>query len=128
MNSAVIKINGVGININTFQSPGFAVLIDRRNETWQEAQSVFEKIVTIFPAKIKEVFLVYQYTSGKFVNFSAIFFIINKLFSEAPMLGLGHFVDDYLLDFDIYHVSHVTELVLYIDAKYLSRELGKLEL
>ena len=46
------------------QSPGFAVLIDRRNETWQEAQSVFEKIVTIFPAKIKEVFLVYQYTSG----------------------------------------------------------------
>ena len=48
----------------SFQSPGFAVLIDRRNETWQEAQSVFEKIVTIFPAKIKEVFLVYQYTSG----------------------------------------------------------------
>lgn len=40
-------------------------------------------------------------------------------------LGLGHFVDDYLLDFDIYHVSHVTELVMYIDAKYLSRELGK---
>ena len=127
MNSAVIKINGVGININTFQSPGFAVLIDRRNETWQEAQSVFEKIVTIFPAKIKEVFLVYQYTSGKFL---CNIFIINKnkLFSEAPMLGLGHFVDDYLLDFDIYHVSHVTELVLYIDAKYLSRELGKLEL
>ena len=54
-------------SINTFQSPGFAVLIDRRNETWQEAQSVFEKIVTIFPAKIKEVFLVYQYTSGKFL-------------------------------------------------------------
>ena len=53
------------VDINTFQSPGFAVLIDRRNETWQEAQSVFEKIVTIFPAKIKEVFLVYQYTSGK---------------------------------------------------------------
>ena len=46
-------------------------------------------------------------------------------FSEAPMLGLGHFVDDYLLDFDIYHVSHVTELVMYIDAKYLSRELGR---
>ena len=80
---------------------------NRRNETWQEAQSVFEKIVTIFPAKIKEVFLVYQYTA------------------EAPMLGLGHFVDDYLLDFDIYHVSHVTELLLYIDTKYLSSELGR---
>ena len=46
--------------------------------------------------------------------------------SEAPMLGLGHFVDDYLLDFDIYHVSHVTELVLYIDVKYLSRDLGNI--
>ena len=34
-------------------------------------------------------------------------------------------MDDYLLDFDIYHVSHVTELVMYIDAKYLSRELGE---
>lgn len=41
------------------------------------------------------------------------------------MLGLGHFVDDYLLDFDIYHVSHVTELLLYIDTKYLSAELGR---
>ena len=47
------------------------------------------------------------------------------LISEAPMLGLGHFVDDYLLDFDIYHVSHVTELLLYIDTKYLSAELGR---
>ena len=46
--------------------------------------------------------------------------------SEAPNNGLGHFVDDYLLDFDIYHVSHVTELVMYIDAKYLSRELGEI--
>ena len=81
--------------------------------------------MTIFPAKIKEVFLVYQYTSGKrevnykYYDFHQCFFL------EAPMLGLGHFVDDYLLDFDIYHVSHVTELVMYIDAKYLSRELGK---
>ena len=100
------------------------VLKFRRNETWQEAQSVFEKIVTIFPAKIKEVFLVYQYTAGPSSSP-----VDNQnthwLISEAPMLGLGHFVDDYLLDFDIYHVSHVTELLLYIDTKYLSSELGK---
>ena len=38
---------------------------------------------------------------------------------------LGQLVDsDYLLDFDIYHVSHFTELLNYIDAKYLSSELG----
>ena len=45
-----------------------------------------------------------------------------------PTLGgamLGQLVDsDYLLDFDIFHVSHVTELLHYIEAKYLSSELG----
>ena len=40
----------------------------------------------------------------------------------GPMLG--QLADDYLLDFDIFHVSHVTELLHYIDAKYLSHELG----
>jgi hypothetical protein len=30
---------------------------------------------------------------------------------------LGQLVDDYLLDFDIFHVSHVTELTHYIDTK-----------
>ena len=49
----------------SLQSPGFALVIDRRNETWQEAQSVLGKIISIFPAKIKEVFLIYQYTSGQ---------------------------------------------------------------
>ena len=37
---------------------------------------------------------------------------------------LGQLVDDYLLDFDIFHVSHVTELLHYIDAKHLPLELG----
>ena len=35
---------------------------------------------------------------------------------------LGQLVDDYLLDFDIFHVSHVTELLHYIEPKYLSGE------
>ena len=33
-------------------------------------------------------------------------------------------VDDYLLDFDIFHVSNVTELLHYVDPKYLGQELG----
>lgn len=86
------------------KNPGFALVIDRRSKSWQEIQVVFNKIVTLFPAKIKEVFLLYQYPEGK------------------PMLG--KLVDDYLLDFDIFHVSHVTELLHYIDDKYLSHELG----
>ena len=40
------------------------------------------------------------------------------------MLGLGQVIDDYLLDFDVYHMSHASELLHYVDAKYLSRELG----
>ena len=61
------------------------MLIDRRNETWQEAQSVFEKIVTIFPAKIKEVFLVYQYTSGEF-NFQVYKHFHIVVFQKLPCL------------------------------------------
>ena len=30
---------------------------------------------------------------------------------------LGQLVDDYLLDFDIFHVSHVMELLHYMDSK-----------
>ena len=43
-----------------FQSPGF----DRRRGSWQEVQVEFDKIITLFPAKIKEVFLLYQYPEG----------------------------------------------------------------
>ena len=37
---------------------------------------------------------------------------------------LGQLVDDYLLDFDIFHVSHCAELLHYIDAKYLDNQIG----
>ena len=33
-------------------------------------------------------------------------------------------MDEYLHDFDIFHLAHATELLHYIDAKYLSVELG----
>jgi hypothetical protein len=32
-------------------------------------QAVFSKVVTIFPAKIKEVFLLYQYPAGLSIAF-----------------------------------------------------------
>ena len=37
---------------------------------------------------------------------------------------LGQLVDDYLLDFDIFHVSNVSELPHYVDPKYLGEDLG----
>ena len=47
------------------QSPGFALVIDRRRGSLQEVQIEFDKIITLFPAKIKEVFLLYHYGEGK---------------------------------------------------------------
>lgn len=55
----------VQIGTHLFQSPGFALVIDRRRGSWQEVQLEFDKIITLFPAKIKEVFLLYQYPEGR---------------------------------------------------------------
>ena len=83
---------------------GFALIIDRTTETWPVIQQVFNKVTSVFPATIKEVFLVYKYPSGGAM--------------------LGQLVDsDYLLDFDIFHVSAVTELLHYVDGKYLGGDL-----
>jgi len=86
------------------QSPGFALVIDRRRGSLQEVQIEFDKIITLFPAKIKEVFLLYHYGEGE------------------P--SFGKLIDEYLHDFDIFHLAHATELLHYIDPKYLSVELG----
>ena len=58
----VLKPN---IVIFYLQSPGFALVIDRRRGSLQEVQIEFDKIITLFPAKIKEVFLLYHYGEGK---------------------------------------------------------------
>ena len=58
------SILNVQICSDLFQSPGFALVIDRRRGSWQEVQVEFDKIITLFPAKIKEVFLLYQYPEG----------------------------------------------------------------
>ena len=95
----------VSITPRNDQVPGFALVIDRSTETWPSIQQVFTKITSVFPATIKEVFLVYKYPTGGAM--------------------LGQLVDsNYLLDFDIFHVSQVTELLHYVDGKYLSSELG----
>ena len=54
----------------TLQSPGFAIIIDRRSEAWQwrDIQAAFSKIVAVFPGKIKEVFLLYKYPEGELTN------------------------------------------------------------
>ena len=51
--------------LSLLQSPGFALIIDRRAGSWQDIQKVFTKIVGVFPGKIKEVFLLYRYPDGQ---------------------------------------------------------------
>ena len=69
-----LVLHGINLNQTTFetkhcffylQSPGFALVIDRRRGSLQEVQIEFDKIITLFPAKIKEVFLLYHYGEGK---------------------------------------------------------------
>ena len=60
-----LHINAALLDPSLFQISGFAILIDRRNGTWQDLSSVFYKIISQFPGDIKEVFLLYKYPSGK---------------------------------------------------------------
>ena len=53
------------VKLKYFQSPGFALVIDRRRGSLQQVQNEFDKIIMLFPAKIKEVFLLYHYSEGK---------------------------------------------------------------
>ena len=61
----------------------------------------------------------YQYSNTIQQQF---FILIFPAASGKPVLG--QLVDDYLLDFDIFHVSNVTELLHYVDQKYLAEDLG----
>ena len=62
-----LKVNLIKFNL---QSPGFALIIDRRKESWREIQKVFSLIIPIFPGKIKEVFLLYEYPKGTYLGMS----------------------------------------------------------
>ena len=50
------------------------------------------------------------------------FFYFFIHFSGEP--SFGKLIDEYLHDFDIFHLAHASELLHYIDPKYLSVELG----
>ena len=53
--------------------------------------------------------------------------ILQCLCKPLIILGepsFGKLIDEYLHDFDIFHLAHATELLHYIDPKYLSVELG----
>jgi hypothetical protein len=86
------------------EQQGFALIIDRRSQDWDVVRCVFQRIVALFPARIREVYLLYHVQE-------------NKAAATAQL------VEEFLLDFDIFHLDEPAELMHYIDGKCLPDEL-----
>jgi hypothetical protein len=88
------------------QSSGFALIIDRRQNDWASVRLTFQKVVTLFPARIREVYLLHGPRGlAKDV-------IVNQL------------VEEFLLDFDIFHLNEPADLLHHVEVKYIPSELG----
>uniref|UniRef100_A0A0K2U826 CRAL-TRIO domain-containing protein n=1 Tax=Lepeophtheirus salmonis TaxID=72036 RepID=A0A0K2U826_LEPSM len=89
----------------TEQATGFSLVMDgRTSDSLGLVHTAFQKIVTLFPARIREVYLIYP---------------LNKGASE-----LANENRDFLLDFDVFHMEEPEKLTHYIDSKYLHTSLG----
>ena len=88
------------------QSSGFALIIDRRNSDFSNVRITFQKVVTLFPARIREVYLLHGPRG------------------LAKDLLSNQLVEEFLLDFDIFNVSEPADLIHYLDSKYIPSELG----
>ncbi len=93
------------------QASGFALIIDRRlSDFGSNVRGTFQKIVTLFPARIREVYLLH----GGPASGLAKDLIVNQL------------VDEFLLDFDVFHLAECGELMHHVDTKFIPTELGGL--
>ena len=88
------------------QSSGFALIIDRRQSDFSNVRITFQKVVTLFPARIREVYLLHGPRG------------------LAKDLLSNQLVEEFLLDFDIFNVSEPADLIHYLDSKYIPSELG----
>ena len=88
------------------QSSGFALIIDRRHSDFSTVRITFQKVVTLFPARIREVYLLHGPRG------------------LAKDLLSNQLVEEFLLDFDIFNVSEPSDLIHYLDSKYIPSELG----
>jgi hypothetical protein len=109
----------------TQQANGFALVVDRRHHDLGSVRSVFQRIVTLFPARIREVYLLYNEATTASSSSSTVSSqsASSAVASDSQEL-IARIIDDFLLDFDIFHVRDVNELQHYIDPKCLPCELG----
>ena len=88
------------------QASGFALIIDRRASDFSSVRLTFQKVVTLFPARIREVYLLHGPRG------------------LAKDMLTTQLVEEFLLDFDIFNVNDTSDLIHYLDAKYIPGELG----
>ena len=88
------------------QASGFALIIDRRLSDFATVRLTFQKVVTLFPARIREVYLLHGPRG------------------LAKDMITSQLVEEFLLDFDIFNVSEPGDLVHYVEAKYIPGDLG----
>jgi len=97
------------------QVSGFALVIDRRSDDWNSVRTVFQKVVSLFPARIREVYLLHHRRHHQHHHQPQ---LPNK---DLIAHQLTH---EFLLDFDIYVLDDQSELQHHINTKYLPVNLG----
>ena len=86
---------------------GFALIIDRRSTDFSQVRRTFQRLVTLFPARIREVYLLHG-PSGL----------------QQKDLLINQLIEEFLLDFDIFHLNEASELMHHLEPKFIPSELG----
>ena len=77
------------------------MIVDRRSREWDAVRAVFSRVVTLFPARIREVYLLCHHAGG------------DKAAATAQL------VEEFLPDFEVVHVDEPEDLLRYVEAKCL---------
>ena len=88
------------------------MIIDRRSTDFALVRRTFQRLVTLFPARIREVYLLNSAPSGGGNTIQAKDLLINQL------------IEEFLLDFDIFHLNEFNELIHHVEPKFIPSELG----
>ena len=86
---------------------GFALIIDRKSSDFSQVRRTFQRLVTLFPARIREVYLLHG-PSGL----------------QQKDLLINQLIEEFLLDFDIFHLNEANELMHHLEPKFIPNELG----
>ena len=79
------------------------MIVDRRSREWDAVRAVFSRVVTLFPARIREVYLLCHHAGA----------------GGDRAAATAQLVDEFLLDFEVVHVDDPEDLLRHVEAKCL---------